>query len=65
MDFLIDVHLPVNLSKFLDKQLDCTSIHVNQILQKWYTTDTEICRYADANNLVVVTKDGDLKTRIL
>ena len=61
MDFLIDVHLPINLSKFLDKQTGCTSVHVNQILQKWYTTDAEICRYADKNNIVVVTKDGDFK----
>ena len=61
MNFLIDVHLPIALSKFLDKQPDCTSIHVNQILQKWFTTDTEICRYADENNRVVVTKDEDFK----
>jgi predicted nuclease of predicted toxin-antitoxin system len=61
MDFLIDVHLPVSLSKFLDKQPNCSSIHINQILQKWYTTDAEICKYADENNLVVITKDGDFK----
>src|SRR5271163_1936454 len=61
MDFLIDVHLPINLSKFLDKQHDCTSIHVNQILQKWHTSDAEICKYADDNLLVVVTKDTDFK----
>lgn len=39
MDFLIDVHLPISLSKFLNKQTECTSIHVNQILQKSHTTD--------------------------
>lgn len=61
MNFLIDVHLPVSLSKFLDKQPDCTSIHINQILQKWRTTDYVICKYADENNLVVVTKDSDFK----
>ena len=61
MNFLIDVHLPINLSKFLDKQSECTSVHVKQILQKWYTPDAEICKYADDNSLVVVTKDTDFK----
>ena len=61
MDFLIDVHLPINLSKFLDKQEGCKSIHVNRILQKWYTADAEICKYADKNDLVFITKDEDFK----
>ncbi len=61
MNFLLDVHLPISLSKFLDKQKDCTAIHVNQILQKWHTIDPEICRYADENSLVVITKDQDFK----
>ena len=61
MDFIIDFHLPISLSKFIDKRFDCTSIHVNQILQKWNTTDAEISRYADENNLIVVTKDTDFK----
>jgi len=34
MDFLIDVHLPISLSKFLNSQEDCSAKHVNQILQK-------------------------------
>ncbi|MDP9046563.1 MAG: DUF5615 family PIN-like protein, partial [Bacteroidota bacterium] len=38
-----------------------TSVHINQILQKWHTSDAEICRYADTNSLVVVTKDSDFK----
>jgi len=61
MDFLIDVHLPISLSKFLNKQPNCTASHINQVLQKWHTTDDAICKYADENNLVVVTKDGDFK----
>jgi predicted nuclease of predicted toxin-antitoxin system len=61
MDFLIDVHLPISLSKFLSNQKGCTAIHVNQILQKWNTTDTEICKYADENDMVVITKDQDFK----
>jgi|SRR6185437_1721023 len=61
MDFLIDVHLPISLSKFLDKHVECTASHINQILQKWHTTDAEICKYADENDLVVITKDSDFK----
>jgi len=61
MDFLVDVHLPISLSKFLNAQLNCSAIHVNQILQKWNTTDADICRYADENFLVVVSKDQDFK----
>jgi predicted nuclease of predicted toxin-antitoxin system len=61
MNFLIDVHLPISLSKFLNSQEDCDSIHVNQILQKWNTSDSEICKYADDNSMVVVTKDTDFK----
>ncbi|MDB5141483.1 MAG: hypothetical protein JWQ66_196 [Mucilaginibacter sp.] len=61
MDFLIDVHLPITLSKFLNNQEDCSSVHVNQILQKWHTPDADICKYADENSMVVVTKDTDFK----
>jgi predicted nuclease of predicted toxin-antitoxin system len=61
MQFLVDVHLPISLSKFLDKQQECQAIHVNQILQKWHTTDADICKYADENNMVIITKDSDFK----
>lgn len=61
MKFLIDVHLPISLSKFLDKQIGCNAVHVNQILQKWHTTDSEISKYADENEMVVITKDSDFK----
>jgi predicted nuclease of predicted toxin-antitoxin system len=61
MNFLLDVHLPIALSKFLNSQNHCTAIHVNQILQKWHTSDSDICRHADENSMVVVTKDTDFK----
>lgn len=59
MKFLLDVHLPISLSKFLDKQTGCSAIHVNQILQKWHTSDIAISSYADEHDLVVITKDSD------
>lgn len=61
MNFLIDVHLFISLSKFLSKQFGCTAIHVNQILEKWYTSDASICKYADEYDFVVITKDHDFK----
>ncbi|MVN20000.1 DUF5615 family PIN-like protein [Mucilaginibacter arboris] len=61
MNFLVDVHLPISLSKFLSKQQNCSAIHVNQILQKWHTPDADICKYADENNIAVITKDQDFK----
>lgn len=61
MNFLIDVHLSVGLSKFLNKQPHCNAIHVNQILQKWNTSDADICNYADKNDFIVITKDYDFK----
>ena len=61
MTFLVDVHLPITLSKFLNNQEGCTATHVNQILQKWNTTDAGICKYADENDMVVITKDQDFK----
>ncbi len=61
MDFLIDVHLPISLSKFLNSQTNCSCTHVNQILQRWHTTDADICKYADENDFIVVTKDSDFK----
>lgn len=61
MHFLIDVHLPIRLSKFLNEQKNCSSVHVNQILQKWNTHDAAICKYADERTMVVVTKDTDFK----
>ena len=61
MNFLIDVHLPISLSKLINRNIDYTSIHVNQILKKWNTLDSEICKYADENDLIVVSKDVDFK----
>jgi predicted nuclease of predicted toxin-antitoxin system len=37
------------------------TIHVNGILNKWYTQDKDICSYADTNDLIVITKDSDFR----
>ncbi len=60
MKFLCDVHISHKLVKLLNS-LGFAAIHVNELLDKWYTTDSEICRHADENNYVVVTKDSDFR----
>lgn len=45
MRVLCDVHIPYRLVNFLrERGVDAT--HVNRILNKWYTRDSEIARYA-------------------
>ena len=63
MKFLCDVHISIKLVKFLiSKNHDC--IHVNTILDKWYTKDQEIAKYADENSLILITKDADFSAAI-
>lgn len=60
MKFLCDVHISYKLLNALNKLgFDC--IHVNNILDKWYTKDTAIAKYVDENNLILITKDLDFK----
>ncbi|MDZ7935340.1 MAG: DUF5615 family PIN-like protein [Emticicia sp.] len=60
MKFLCDVHISYKICKSLEKQ-GHTAIHVNDILDKWFTEDNAICDYADKNNLIVITKDEDFR----
>ena len=64
MDFLCDVHIPIKLAKFLSG-LGHNAIHVNSLPQKWHSTDHEICRVADKQNLIVITKDEDFRNSFL
>ena len=60
MKFLCDVHISYKICKFLEKQ-GYLAIHVNSVLDKWFTTDIAICEFADANDLIVLTKDEDFR----
>jgi predicted nuclease of predicted toxin-antitoxin system len=60
MKFLCDVHISLKLSNRLTS-LGYYSLHVNQMPDKWHTTDKEICHFADANDFVVITKDADFR----
>jgi predicted nuclease of predicted toxin-antitoxin system len=37
------------------------SIHVNDILNKSNTKDSDICKFADAKDYIVITKDHDFQ----
>lgn len=60
MQFLCDVHISYKLVAYLES-MGFKAIHVNQILDKSETKDSDICKYADENNLIVVTKDADFR----
>jgi len=60
MKILCDVHISIKVAKlFVNKGI--VSMHVNDILDKWFTTDIKICEYADEHDFTVITKDTDFK----
>ena len=60
MRFLCDVHISFKISRHLSS-LGHETIHVNDILDKWFTKDSEISAYADLNDSILITKDSDFK----
>ncbi len=60
MRFLCDVHISYKFVKYL-VSLGFEVTHVNKILDKWFTKDKEICDYADAHDLILITKDSDFR----
>ena len=60
MKFLCDVHISIIFVKFLVSE-NHNCIHVNTILDKWFTADSEIAKYANTNDLILITKDSDFR----
>lgn len=60
MKFLCDVHIARKVAKWLEEK-QCTGIHLNDILDKWFTSDTKISKYVDENDFILVTKDNDFR----
>ena len=60
MKFLCDVHISFKLVKTI-QVLGFECIHVNAILDKWHTKDSEIAKYVDENNYILITKDSDFR----
>jgi predicted nuclease of predicted toxin-antitoxin system len=64
MKFLCDVHIPIKLANFLSSQ-GFETLHVNNILDKWHTTDKAISKFVDERDLILITKDSDFKNSYL
>jgi predicted nuclease of predicted toxin-antitoxin system len=60
MKFLCDVHISYAIAKRLHS-LGFETIHVNEILDKWFTKDSDISAYADLHDLILISKDADFK----
>lgn len=60
MKFLCDVHISYKLTSHLIA-LGFEAIHVNEILNKSETKDSELCKYADENDYVIISKDADFR----
>ncbi|TRW23127.1 hypothetical protein FMM05_15665 [Flavobacterium zepuense] len=58
-DFLIDVNLPYYFSLWNSDSF----IHQKDINDEW--TDEQIWKYAQENNLTILTKDSDFSNKIL
>ena len=58
MKLIVDAQLPAKLCEVLN-QLGLESIHVDELPKGDETPDMEITKFADRENLVVVTKDFD------
>jgi predicted nuclease of predicted toxin-antitoxin system len=58
MKFIVDAQLPLLLCDILEKA-GFTSIHVDSLSTGDESSDKEIIKYADNNDLIVITKDSD------
>ena len=58
MKLIVDAQLPLKLCEILN-QLGLKSIHIDELPQGDETSDIEIIKFADRENLIVVTKDFD------
>nr|WP_309757331.1 DUF5615 family PIN-like protein [Flavobacterium sp.] len=64
MKFLCDVHISIKLAKHINNQgFEC--IHINTILDKWFTIDSAIAKFSDLNDFILITKDFDFKNSFL
>jgi predicted nuclease of predicted toxin-antitoxin system len=60
MKFLCDVHISIKISKRIE-YLGHDCIHVNHILNKWNSTDSQITEYVDTNDCILISKDQDFR----
>lgn len=58
MKVLLDVHISFKVSKIL-QSIGYETIHVNSLPNKWYSSDAEITKFADENEMILISKDQD------
>ncbi|PWA07161.1 DUF5615 family PIN-like protein [Flavobacterium psychrotolerans] len=64
MKFLCDVHISIKFVKHINNSgIEC--VHINTILDKWFTADYTIAKFSDVNNFILITKDFDFKNSFL
>jgi predicted nuclease of predicted toxin-antitoxin system len=60
MQVLCDVHMPYRLvNQLRERGVDAT--HVNRILDGSETKDSAVAAFADANGMVLISKDSDFR----
>ncbi|MDX2250281.1 MAG: DUF5615 family PIN-like protein [Bacteroidia bacterium] len=57
---LCDVHIAYKVVRYFESK-GHEAIHVNNMLDGFYTKDSEISHYANENGFTVMTKDADFK----
>ncbi len=60
MRVFCDVHIPYRLVKRL-REIGVDATHVNRILDGSETKDSAISAFVDANDMLLITKDGDFR----
>jgi predicted nuclease of predicted toxin-antitoxin system len=64
MKFLIDAQLPYGLSLFINKK-GFNTIHTDDLPDRERTKDIQICKVADLQDRIVITKDKDFITSFI
>lgn len=64
MKLLWDVHIPFKLVRNY-KELSYETKHVNELQDKWFTSDKDICTFCDTMYFVIITKYKDFKNSYL
>ena len=60
MKILCDVHISYKVVRFLNNN-QIESVHVNDMLDRWFTKDKDIAVFADDYDFIVFTKDADFR----
>jgi len=58
MKVLCDVHIALKVVRFFQNN-NVEASHANDLPDSFYSSDRDICKFADRNDCVVITKDSD------